>query len=145
MAVGELTDEAADPLLTNGQLSARRARLFAVAIVVVIIDQITKQLALSNLADGPIEGPLGSSLRLVFNRGAAFSLGEGFGPILGVLAVLVAIAMYWVVKGVRRTSVVIGLGLITGGAIGNVIDRACLLYTSPSPRDQRGSRMPSSA
>ena len=23
--------------------------------------------------------------------------------------------------------------------------RACLLYTSPSPRDQRGSRMPSSA
>ena len=25
------------------------------------------------------------------------------------------------------------------------IDRSCLLYTSPSPRDQRGSRMPSSA
>ena len=23
--------------------------------------------------------------------------------------------------------------------------KACLLYTSPSPRDQRGSRMPSSA
>ena len=27
----------------------------------------------------------------------------------------------------------------------NVLGRACLLYTSPSPRDQRGSRMPSSA
>ena len=27
----------------------------------------------------------------------------------------------------------------------NVVDWACLLYTSPSPRDQRGSRMPSSA
>ena len=27
----------------------------------------------------------------------------------------------------------------------NYINRACLLYTSPSPRDQRGSRMPSSA
>ena len=26
-----------------------------------------------------------------------------------------------------------------------VLDSACLLYTSPSPRDQRGSRMPSSA
>ena len=26
-----------------------------------------------------------------------------------------------------------------------IIGRACLLYTSPSPRDQRGSRMPSSA
>ena len=28
---------------------------------------------------------------------------------------------------------------------GNVLGRTCLLYTSPSPRDQRGSRMPSSA
>ena len=27
----------------------------------------------------------------------------------------------------------------------NVQDNSCLLYTSPSPRDQRGSRMPSSA
>ena len=27
----------------------------------------------------------------------------------------------------------------------NKIDKVCLLYTSPSPRDQRGSRMPSSA
>ena len=29
--------------------------------------------------------------------------------------------------------------------LGTFIERACLLYTSPSPRDQRGSRMPSSA
>ena len=34
------------------------------------------------------------------------------------------------------------LGILLGS--GNYID-ACLLYTSPSPRDQRGSRMPSSA
>ena len=27
----------------------------------------------------------------------------------------------------------------------NIVDTPCLLYTSPSPRDQRGSRMPSSA
>ena len=27
----------------------------------------------------------------------------------------------------------------------DVLDSCCLLYTSPSPRDQRGSRMPSSA
>ena len=31
----------------------------------------------------------------------------------------------------------------TGGSVYNT--RTCLLYTSPSPRDQRGSRMPSSA
>ena len=33
-------------------------------------------------------------------------------------------------------------GAIIGGIIGNNV---CLLYTSPSPRDQRGSRMPASA
>ena len=31
------------------------------------------------------------------------------------------------------------------GRGGNLDDEICLLYTSPSPRDQRGSRMPSSA
>ena len=34
-------------------------------------------------------------------------------------------------------------GLISGSNRGAV--KICLLYTSPSPRDQRGSRMPSSA
>ena len=35
---------------------------------------------------------------------------------------------------------------ITGATLAKVgVERACLLYTSPSPRDQRGSRMPSSA
>ena len=33
----------------------------------------------------------------------------------------------------------------SASAIVNVTDQTCLLYTSPSPRDQRGSRMPSSA
>ena len=31
------------------------------------------------------------------------------------------------------------------GSFSKTVDIACLLYTSPSPRDQRGSRMPSSA
>ena len=36
-----------------------------------------------------------------------------------------------------------GIGMMHGGFIALLLD--CLLYTSPSPRDQRGSRMPSSA
>ena len=51
-------------------------------------------------------------------------------------------------KRFRRFVNSIGLGLeyqnaLLGHAFGHVRD--CLLYTSPSPRDQRGSRMPSSA
>ncbi len=124
MDVGELTNESADPVLTKSQITARRFQLFAVLVVVVIIDQITKEIALATLADGPIAGPFGSSLRLIFNRGSAFSLGEGLGPVFGVLAILVTISLYWIVKSVQRRSVVFALGLVGGGAIGNVVDRA---------------------
>lgn len=122
--VAELTDESPGPFLTKQQVSARRWQLFAVGLVVVIIDQITKIIALRTLDDGPIEGPFGSAFRLIFNRGSAFSLGEGFGPIFGVLAIIVTIALFWIVRNIEQRSVVFGLGLVGGGAIGNVIDRA---------------------
>ena len=37
------------------------------------------------------------------------------------------------------------IGTLTRIITGNYLNKTCLLYTSPSPRDQRGSRMPSSA
>ena len=43
--------------------------------------------------------------------------------------------------GVPAVIVAVGVGGQPGGGAG----AACLLYTSPSPRDQRGTRMPSSA
>ena len=45
--------------------------------------------------------------------------------------------------GIPPEKIVIG-GFSQGGAVAEPSDD-CLLYTSPSPRDQRGSRMPSSA
>ena len=44
-----------------------------------------------------------------------------------------------------KTYLCIGIFLLVVGVIGTVYGITCLLYTSPSPRDQRGSRMPSSA
>ena len=124
MDVDESTEASSGPLLTKQQVGARRKILFVVAAVVVIVDQITKIIALETLMDGPIRGPFGSAFRLIFNRGSAFSLGEGFGPVFGVLAIIVSIALFWVVRSVESRVVVFGLGLIGGGAIGNVIDRA---------------------
>lgn len=105
-------------------VAARRWQLLTISMLVIVIDQITKQWAVSSLDEGQIDGPFGSSLRLVFNRGSAFSLGEGFGPVFGILALVVSIGMVFVVRSISRRSVVSGLGLIQGGAIGNVIDRA---------------------
>ncbi len=124
MDVDELTEEAAAPLLTKQQVTSRRWQLLTISVVVIIIDQITKEIAVNTLDDGPIDGPFGSSLRLIFNRGSAFSLGEGLGPIFGVLAILVFLALFWIVRSVESRVVVGGLGLVGGGAIGNVIDRA---------------------
>ncbi len=122
--VDELTDEKAGPVLSKQQTSARRWQLFVVGLAVVILDQITKVIALRTLDDGPIEGPFGSAFRLIFNRGSAFSLGEGLGPVFGVLAIIVTVALFWIVRTIEKRSVVFGLGLVGGGAIGNVIDRA---------------------
>ena len=114
-----------------GPINAPHLWLLAVSLVIIIIDQGTKIWALETLPGNPIEGPFGSAFRLVFNRGSAFSLGEGFGPLFGILAIVISIALLWVVRSVNRRIVVIGLGLVQGGAIGNVIDLYGLPFTHP--------------
>ena len=48
--------------------------------------------------------------------------------------------------GDKRFSIVMPPPNVTGSLhMGHALNTTCLLYTSPSPRDQRGSRMPSSA
>ena len=93
------------------------------AVAVVLADQLTKAWAVRGLDGDDVDGPLGSSLRLVYNTGSAFSLGTGFGPLFGAIGLVVAVAMFWVVRGVRSRAVVGGLGLLQGGAVGNVLDR----------------------
>jgi signal peptidase II len=93
-----------------------------VAIVVVVIDQITKTLALDHLSK-PVHllGPL--SLQLALNSGVAFSLGTG----LGLPIVLIALVGLFILGFSRRrllsTPAAIGSGLIMGGALGNLGDR----------------------
>lgn len=103
---------------------ARHPLAFAAAAVIVIgLDQLTKQLALSNLQDGPID--LVGSLRLLlaYNDGAAFNLGSGRTSGIAVLAIGVCCVL--VVLGLRaeRTAVAVGYAIVLGGAGGNIVDR----------------------
>ncbi len=97
----------------------------AVGAVVVALDQLTKWWAIEALADGPID--LVGSLRfnLVYNTGTAFGLGPGgIGPLIAVIAVVVAGVL---LASVRRMPSALGVGatgLVLGGAVGNVVDRA---------------------
>jgi signal peptidase II len=116
--VVESTSDSPADTLSPTEVTARRWQLLTVSAVVILIDQLSKAWALGALDDSSYDGPLGSGLRLVYNRGSAFSFGEGLGPLFGVLAFVISVALFWIVR-----SVVLGLGLVQGGAIGNVIDR----------------------
>jgi signal peptidase II len=108
-------------------LSARK--WFALAAAIVIADQIVKWIVLGAFAPGE-QRVLTDFLNLVlvFNKGAAFSLfasAPGWQtPLLSAFAIIAAIVVAWfIVRAPEKTLFCLGLALILGGAIGNVIDR----------------------
>lgn len=98
--------------------------MVAVAGLTVIVDQVTKQLALDRL-DRPFDLIKGVvTLRLTFNPGGAFGLfGGASGFFLVASIVIIAIIVVWAGKLDEGQSI-FPLGLILGGGIGNLIDRA---------------------
>jgi len=101
----------------------RLAVAAAVVVAVVALDQLTKWWALRRLDSGPVHVLGTFDLELSRNTGSAFSLFQGRGPLLAVVAVvLVAVlgTLAWRAPTVGRAAV---LGLIAGGALGNLSDR----------------------
>ncbi len=98
---------------------------FGVAVAVVAsLDQLSKHWALSAL-DGRSIDVIGSlQLKLTFNDGAAFSLGAGRTTLVALLAIGVSAAVLWM--GIRAEDRLraVGLGVLLGGAVGNLTDRA---------------------
>ena len=108
-------------------------RVFLLAGAVVVLDQITKAVALSRLALGVPVSLLDNllALTLVMNPGLAFGLLGGVPrswrwvvAAVSVIAliVLVRVALRVLPAGGRISTVAIGL--VFGGAVGNLIDRA---------------------
>lgn len=98
----------------------------AVAVVVVALDQLTKWWALEALADDPIELVGSLRLRLVFNEASAFSIGGGsaWGPIVSVVGLVVIAGLLWFLRSSSGRWSAVAVGLVAGGALGNLIDRA---------------------
>jgi signal peptidase II len=94
------------------------------ALGVVLVDLMTKHWALGALSGGrTIDVVWTLRFNLHFNTGIAFSQLTGFGVVVGFLAIIVAIGL--LVWSTRQPSsfVRLAIGLIVGGAVGNVIDR----------------------
>ncbi len=94
------------------------------AAVVVALDQLSKWWATSTLADGPIVVIDGwFQFRLTFNSGASFSLFSGGGQIIALVAIGVVIMIFYVLGDASRRLEALALGLVLGGALGNLADR----------------------
>jgi signal peptidase II len=115
----------ADPVAPVGR------PLLATAIVlgVLLFDQLSKWWAVGQLPNDPVR-LIGDDIGfvLVRNTGSAFSLFQAFTPFLAVVAIAVAVILVRAVRRTRDVLMVVGLSLVLGGALGNLMDR---LFRAP--------------
>lgn len=114
------------PGAPGGRLARRRPwwLLATVAGVVLALDQLTKWWALEALDDGPVHVGWTLDLSLTFNTGTAFSFGRDLGPVIGLAAVVVVVVLLRTRMATATPATSAAVGLILGGALGNLADRA---------------------
>jgi signal peptidase II len=103
----------------------RLGLLLAVAVAVVIADQVSKAVIVAVI---PQHGPvrlLGGLVTVTYTRnpGAAFSLGTGFTLLFTAVAVAVVVTILRTARRLYSTGWAVALGGLLGGAIGNLTDR----------------------
>lgn len=111
-------------------MSKSAVRTLWFALLVIIVDQLTKVWAVSTLSFGePVAVISNLNWTLNYNHGAAFSFLADMGGwqrwFFTALAVVVSAILYFWLKKLpnQLNSETIGINLVLGGAIGNVIDR----------------------
>ena len=111
--------------MTSALARVRTSRIgLGAALVVLILDILTKGWAMSALSDGrDIHIFWTLHFALTHNEGMAFSTGTNVGPLIGMLAIVVIAILIFTMR--KQSSVVslVATGCIIGGAIGNVLDR----------------------
>jgi signal peptidase II len=106
------------------------AVLGGTAVVAVILDQVVKELSTNNLVEGEPVRILGGLiyLSLLRNSGAAFSLGSDYTWIFPLVTIAVVGWIGVMTRRLRSLPWAIALGLVLGGALGNLGDR---LFRAP--------------
>lgn len=122
-------DDEQTTLSTVTPRPARRPRLIALSAavfaLVMVTDQASKAWAVHALGGGRVIDivPKVMSMRLVRNPGAAFSFATGATWVFTVIASVVVVAVAVAVLRVASRWWAVALGLLAGGASGNLVDR----------------------
>jgi signal peptidase II len=93
------------------------------AILVLAADQVTKSWAVDRLSRSDIHVVWTLSLVLQYNTGSAFGLARGWAPVVGGAAALIVVALVAAMRHVGSGTLAVALGMIVGGALGNLADR----------------------
>ena len=104
---------------------------FGIAAVVWILDQLSKAWLVGQLSPGESMDVVGDLVRLVFsqNSGALFGLFRDNAVIFGIVSIaVVGLIVAYHGKSGRSLYLSIALGLLLGGALGNMTDRLRLGY-----------------
>lgn len=118
------------------RLPVSRSRALSVlvtaAALAAVADQITKHLTVTRLADRPPVRLFGGAVYLVEvrNSGAAFSLGSEYTFVFPLITIAVVVWITWMALRLRSVPWAVSLGLVLGGAMGNLIDR---IFRAPGP------------
>jgi len=131
----ELEDAALRPPIEAGSATGRgRARwgIFAgLAAVIVVTDQLTKAWLVASVGPGEVVRVVGDYVRLVFGRnsGALFGLFADSAVLFGLISIaVVGLIVGYHGRSPRSSYLSVTLGLLLGGAIGNLLDRLRLGY-----------------
>jgi signal peptidase II len=111
--------------LNRSKAAVSRWLFVSIALVLITIDQFTKNLAIATLElgiDYPVLGEV-LSWRLIYNDSAAFSLGFGQTWILAVFAAAATLATIWYSMRITSVSWAVMAGIFLAGVVGNLIDR----------------------
>jgi signal peptidase II len=118
--------------VTSGFARRAVAVLATTALLAVVLDQVVKELSTKGLTEGEPVRILGGLvyLSLLRNSGAAFSLGSGYTWVFPLVTIVVIGWISFMVRKLRSVPWAIALGLVLGGALGNLGDR---LFRAPGP------------
>ncbi len=111
--------------MSKSKAAVSRWLFVVVALVLITLDQFTKNLAIATLnlgVDYPVIGEV-LAWRLVYNDSAAFSLGFGQTWILAAIATAAMLATIWYSMRITSRSWAVMAGVFLAGVVGNLIDR----------------------